>query len=246
MSHELSHFMVRFWMEKPNSNIWSRSRRTCGPHLASFQPDRDTFHSWKMQEGPKQDFHETPRSLHLHSWEVVELAATPLFSPGHRVGFCQWQEPTHRLISSAFLKLRAKGQSYFADSDCRGLQPMCIPMQKQDLHKMLRGILKSTQHWLQSSFSTVKGIWDVLFFAPTPLLIHKDTLTRRWHRDFCGYILKDRTILFLGWSPSPYPSSWHSGHFSRLQASLGAPISVRHYEPSAPGSSCSIAANVTG
>lgn len=183
-----------------------------------------------MQEGPNQDFHN---SLHLHSWEVVELAATPLFSPGHEVGFYKWQKPTHRLISSAVLKLHIKGQSYFPDSGSTGLQPKCISM-----HKILREILKSNQHLLQSSFSADKGIWDVLFFVPTPLLIHKDTLTRRWHHDFCGCILKDRTVLFLGWSLPLYPSSWDSGHSSRLQASPGALIFVRHYGSPAPGFSC--------
>lgn len=160
------------------------------------------LHSWKMQ-GPKQDFHESPRLLHLHSWEAVKLAATPLFSSGHGVGFYQWKKPTYRLLSSAFLKLRTKGQSYFPDSDVTGLQPKCIHMHRPDLHKILRQILKTTQHWLQSSFSADKGIWDVLFFAPTPLLIHKDTLTRRWHHRSCGRILKGRTVLFLGWSLSP-------------------------------------------
>lgn len=191
-----------------------------------------------MQEGPKQDFHESPRPLHLHSWEAAELAATPLFSSGHGAGFHQWQKATRRLISSAFLKLHIKGQSYFPDSDCTGLQPKCVPA-----HKTVTEILKSTQHCFQSSFSADTGIWDVVFFAPTTLLIHKDT-ARRWHHD-CGGILTDRTLLFLGWSLPLYPSSWYSGHFSRLQASLGAPVSVRHYEPPAPGSSCSIAANIT-
>lgn len=119
------------------------------------------------------------------------------------LAFISEKKPTYRLISSAFLKLRTKGQSYFPDSDVTGLQPECIHMHKPDLHKILRQILKTTQHWLQSSFSADKGIWDVLFFAPTPLLIHKDTLTRRWHHRSCGRILKGRTVLFLGWSLSP-------------------------------------------
>ena len=203
-------------------------------------------HSLKIQEGPKQEFHESRRPLHLHSWEAVELAATPLFTPGNGVGFFQWQKPAHGLISSAFLKMHTKGQSYFPESECTGLQPKCVPMHRQDLHKILRGILKSSQHWLWSSFSADKGIWDGLFFVPTLLLIHKDILTRRCHRDFCVRILQDRTVLFVGWSLSLYPSSWNSGHFSELQASLGAPISAGHYEPSAPASSCSIAANITG
>lgn len=105
-------------------------------------------------------------------------------------------------------------------------------------------VLNSTQHWLQwrqqSSFSADKGIWDVLFFASL-LLSHKDIRTRRWHSDFYGYIIKHSTIVFLGWSLSLYPSSWDSPHRGRLQAS----ISVRHYEPSAFGSFCSIAANIT-
>lgn len=41
MTHEFSYFMVRFWMEMPNSDIFSR--RICGPHLGSLQLDRDTY-----------------------------------------------------------------------------------------------------------------------------------------------------------------------------------------------------------
>lgn len=147
----------------------------------------------------------------------------------------------YRLISSAFFNLHSRDQGYLSSPDC---SPSAHPCTDGICTRYCADeVLSSTQHWLQSSFSADKGIWDVLLFASPLLLTYEDILTRRWHYDFYRFSLMHNPVLYFfpGWSLSPHPSSWDSPHCGRLQAS----ISLRHYEPSVSASFCSIAANIT-